>query len=149
MTSSGHRGGRRRVAGSDAGQKSERHPARGYDSHQNFPALRCIQTTFFPALSRSSMSQTVEKKVKKRKHAATDIEQDAEPLTKRHKKEKDKSKKDKGKGRATEEFRVARASMLLSIPPVFAGNLRVGAEEMLDSLLMRCAVLLFHEGNSK
>ncbi|KAI0730318.1 hypothetical protein C8Q72DRAFT_823759 [Fomitopsis betulina] len=83
------------------------------------------------------MSQTVEKKVKKRKHAATDIEQDAEPLTKRHKKEKDKSKKDKGKGRATEEFRVARASMLLSIPPVFAGNLRVGAEEMLDSLLMR------------
>lgn len=93
------------------------------------------------------MSQTVEKKAKKRKHAAADIGQEAEPSTKRHKKEKDKSKKkDKGKGRATEEFRVVRASMLISIPPVFANNLRAGAEEMLDSLLMRCAVLLFRRG---
>ena len=62
--------------------------------------------------------------------------------------EKEKSKKkNKGKGRATEEFRVVRASMLISIPPVFANNLRAGAEEMLDSLLMRCAVLLFSESH--
>ena len=93
------------------------------------------------------MSQTVEKKAKKRKHAVVDIGQEAEPSTKRHKKEKDKSKKkDKGKGRATEEFRVVRASMLISIPPVFANDLRAGAEEMLDSLLMRCAASLFREG---
>ncbi|TFY65227.1 hypothetical protein EVJ58_g2109 [Rhodofomes roseus] len=84
------------------------------------------------------MSQILETKAKKRKHAVADIGQEAEPSTKRHKKEKDKSKKrDKGKGRATEEFRVVRATMYISIPPVFANNLRSGAEEMLDSLLMR------------
>lgn len=84
------------------------------------------------------MSQIVEKKAKKRKHAAADIDQEAEPSTKRHKKEKDRSKKrDKGKGRASEEFRVMRASMHVSIPPVFSNSLRSGAEEMLDSLLMR------------
>ncbi|KZT66361.1 hypothetical protein DAEQUDRAFT_730335 [Daedalea quercina L-15889] len=84
------------------------------------------------------MSLNVEKKAKKRKHAAADMGQEAEPSTKRHKKEKDKSKKkDKGKGRVTEEFRVILASMFVSIPPVFANNLRQGVEEMLDSLLMR------------
>jgi DNA-directed RNA polymerase I subunit RPA43 len=35
------------------------------------------------------------------------------------------------------EFHVASASLTLSIPPTFAGNPRIGAEEMLDSMVMR------------
>ena len=146
----------------DSGKKSEWHAARGCYSHQNFPTYPhhredrasynretrpLISCALHHSLARS-MSQTVEKKAKKRKHAVADIGQEAEPSTKRHKKEKEKSKKkNKGKGRATEEFRIVRASMLISIPPVFANNLRAGAEEMLDSLLMRCAVLLFSESH--
>ncbi|KAH7913163.1 hypothetical protein BJ138DRAFT_668705 [Hygrophoropsis aurantiaca] len=49
-------------------------------------------------------------------------------------------KKDKGKARAIEansEFRVIKASLMVSIAPVFANNLRGGVEEMLDSMVMR------------
>ncbi|EDR11429.1 uncharacterized protein LACBIDRAFT_293037 [Laccaria bicolor S238N-H82] len=35
------------------------------------------------------------------------------------------------------EFHVASASLILSIPPTFAANPRIGAEEMLDSMVMR------------
>jgi len=90
------------------------------------------------------MSQIIEKKAKKRKHSTAEIGQEVEPSTKRVKKDKSKKDKsgtrDKGKARATDEdgeFRVVRASMLVSIPPVFANNLRGGVQEMLDSLLMR------------
>ncbi|KAG9007603.1 hypothetical protein FRB94_013621 [Tulasnella sp. JGI-2019a] len=38
---------------------------------------------------------------------------------------------------STGEFAVVSASVMLSIPPVFAGNPRVGVEEMLDSMVMR------------
>ena len=46
----------------------------------------------------------------------------------------------KGKGRAThadDAFRVVRASLTVSVAPVFANDLRGGVEEMLDSMLMR------------
>jgi hypothetical protein len=47
----------------------------------------------------------------------------------------------KGKARAREgdesEFTTVRASVVVSIPPIFASNARAGVEEMLDSMLMR------------
>lgn len=55
-------------------------------------------------------------------------------------KRKPKFPKDKGKSRALDhpsEFRVINASLVLSIPPVFASDLRTGVEEMLDSMVMR------------
>ncbi|KAH7925959.1 hypothetical protein BV22DRAFT_1010160 [Leucogyrophana mollusca] len=57
-----------------------------------------------------------------------------------HVKLKHERKKGKGKSRATDadsEFRVVGASLVVSIAPVFANNLRGGAEEMLDSMVMR------------
>ncbi|KAF9227244.1 hypothetical protein BS17DRAFT_806452 [Gyrodon lividus] len=56
------------------------------------------------------------------------------------KSQKRKPAKDKGKSCALNssgEFRVINASLVLSIPPVFASDLRVGVEEMLDSMVMR------------
>ncbi|KAF8843006.1 hypothetical protein BDN67DRAFT_1031039 [Paxillus ammoniavirescens] len=53
---------------------------------------------------------------------------------------KTKSAKAKGKSRVSNssgEFRVTNASLVLSIPPVFASDLRAGVEEMLDSMVMR------------
>ena len=77
-------------------------------------------------------------KTKKRKQV---VEANGGPSPKRSKKDalvNDAQKKDKGKARAdNEEFRVLDATMSLSIPPVFANNLRTGAEEMLDSMVMR------------
>ena len=94
------------------------------------------------------MPQATEHKTKKRKHAVAAADTSAggsEPLTKRPKTDKvkkDKSKaKSKGKEAASGQFRVVQASLPLSIPPVFANKLRAGAEEMLDSMLMRCANL--------
>ncbi|KAI0705049.1 hypothetical protein C8T65DRAFT_653060 [Cerioporus squamosus] len=112
-----------------------------------------------------TMSQPADThKTKKRKHAAAAVEDAAagEPSTKRSKKDKDEkphkhkdkhthhhkdkaaavagaSKADKkGKGRATDAaFRVVRASLSVSVAPVFANDLRGGVEEMLDSMLMR------------
>ncbi|KAH9892460.1 hypothetical protein C8Q73DRAFT_698109 [Cubamyces lactineus] len=88
--------------------------------------------------------QAGEHKGKKRKHAAAEAGV-AEPSTKRSKKDKDakrlakeQAKVDKGKSRATDDaFRVVRASLTVSVPPVFAADLRGGVEEMLDSMLMR------------
>ncbi|KAH7888852.1 hypothetical protein F5I97DRAFT_1935292 [Phlebopus sp. FC_14] len=48
--------------------------------------------------------------------------------------------KSKGKSRASDspsEFHVIGASIVLSVPPVFANDLRAGVEEMLDSMVMR------------
>ncbi|KIK95143.1 hypothetical protein PAXRUDRAFT_827293 [Paxillus rubicundulus Ve08.2h10] len=56
------------------------------------------------------------------------------------KSQKTKSARAKGKSRASNssgEFRVINASLVLSIPPVFASDLRAGVEEMLDSMVMR------------
>lgn len=99
-----------------------------------------------PSLAVLYMSQP-EQKIKKRKHASAVTDMNAgvgEPSTKRSKGDKvkkDKLKsKSKGKEAVVGEFRVIQASLPLSIPPVFANKLRAGAEEMLDSLLMRCAV---------
>lgn len=74
----------------------------------------------------------------KRKHRASDADPDVP-----RKKKKEKLKQDTGKPRtkpstSASEFRVTKATMTLSVPPVFASNLRAGAEEMLDSMIMRC-----------
>ncbi len=37
------------------------------------------------------------------------------------------------------DFRVVNASLVLSVPPVFAANPRAGVQEMLDSMVMRYA----------
>ncbi|TCD61702.1 hypothetical protein EIP91_008032 [Steccherinum ochraceum] len=87
-----------------------------------------------------------EETAKKRKHAPIEVSA-GEPSTKRSKIEKaskkvhkEKKEKRKGKDKAGDgegEFRVFQATLALSIPPVFASNLRAGAEEMLDSMVMR------------
>lgn len=41
------------------------------------------------------------------------------------------------------EFHVVKASLRLSIPPIFANNPRAGVEEMLDSMIMRCILLSY------
>jgi DNA-directed RNA polymerase I subunit RPA43 len=47
-------------------------------------------------------------------------------------------RKDKGKSRAADgEFTVVQSTLRLAIAPVFANNLKAGAEEMLDSMIMR------------
>lgn len=35
------------------------------------------------------------------------------------------------------QFQVASTSLVLSVPPIFAGNPRGGVEEILDSMVMR------------
>ncbi len=42
---------------------------------------------------------------------------------------------------AKSEFRVVNASLVLSVPPVFAANPLVGVQEMLDSMIMRCVLI--------
>ncbi|EKM54609.1 uncharacterized protein PHACADRAFT_258586 [Phanerochaete carnosa HHB-10118-sp] len=87
------------------------------------------------------MSQISEHKTKKRKPAAAAMaDESSSKRSKTEKVKKDKTKdkeKRKGKEVLDSQFRVVEASLLLSIAPVFANNLRAGAEEMLDSMLMR------------
>ncbi|KAF8493626.1 hypothetical protein JB92DRAFT_2749925 [Gautieria morchelliformis] len=66
---------------------------------------------------------------KKRKHAQ---DSNAGPSPKRSKKER-KHKHRHG----DEEFVLVKASLVVSIPPVFASNPSQGVEEMLDSMVMR------------
>ena len=48
-------------------------------------------------------------------------------------------KKVKGKSREAEgEFTTVNATLPVSIAPVFASNPRMGVEELLDSMVMRC-----------
>ncbi|KAH8828295.1 hypothetical protein DL96DRAFT_1602599 [Flagelloscypha sp. PMI_526] len=77
---------------------------------------------------------------KKRKN---DFSSPSESSKKKHRKEKSK---DKGKAKApplpeeqvsNTEFRSIRSSLTLSIPPVFARDVRQGALELLDSMIMR------------
>lgn len=90
-------------------------------------------------------------KSKKRKHTVADgvvIEPSSKrSKTSKHKKEKQQKevdgqvkekRKDKGKAREDDrQFKVISATLAISIPPVFANNLQAGAEEMLDSMVMR------------
>lgn len=93
------------------------------------------------------MSAVVGHKTKKRKHAAAEV--GGEPSTKRSKTGKEKakpsSKASKSKAEikhlADGQFKVIRATLAVSIPPMFASKPREGAEEMLDSLVMRYAFL--------
>lgn len=78
-------------------------------------------------------SHKKKKKKEKRETTVAPAPEDALSL-------KPKSPKNKGKSRASDnpsEFRVVNASLALSIPPVFASDLRAGVEEMLDSMVMR------------
>ncbi|KAJ7925219.1 hypothetical protein B0H13DRAFT_1975542 [Mycena leptocephala] len=53
--------------------------------------------------------------------------------------EKSKSK-DKGKARESDaeaEFQTVKASLVVSVPPIFASNPHAGVQEMLDSMIMR------------
>ena len=47
-------------------------------------------------------------------------------------------KRRKGSHDVGSEFRIVNASLVLSVPPVFAANPLVGVQEMLDSMIMRC-----------
>lgn len=114
-----------------------------FDRHILSPAS-ALSLLYLTLSIYSHMSQHSEHKTKKRKHAAAAVadEQPSLKRTKTEKAKKDKSKsKEERKGKAApdSQFRVIEASLPLSIPPVFATNLRAGAEEMLDSMLMRCA----------
>lgn len=51
----------------------------------------------------------------------------------------DGSPKRARKGKENDEFCSVKASIVLSVPPVFANRLRDGVEEMLDTMIMRCA----------
>ena len=79
---------------------------------------------------------------KKRKNVTDPGHESPKKKQKKEKnREKDKLKQDKRKSRinpSTSEFLVTKATLKLSVPPVFASNLRAGAEEMLDSMIMRC-----------
>ena len=51
----------------------------------------------------------------------------------------DGSAKRAHKGKENDEFCSVKASIVLSVPPVFANRLRHGVEEMLDTMIMKCA----------
>jgi DNA-directed RNA polymerase I subunit RPA43 len=93
------------------------------------------------------MSAAIGHKTKKRKQAATEVS--GEPSTKRSKTVNEKAKhshkaskrKDEKKQPADGQFKVITATLAISIPPMFASKPREGAEEMLDSLVMRYAFL--------
>lgn len=107
-----------------------------------FPSVyHSLQTLFFLYTPASSslefilypgMSQPLSQKPKKRKHVPIESTPDQQPSAKR-------AKKDKGKRKEVEgEFRAVKAWLDVSVPPVFANNMKAGVEEMLDSMLMRC-----------
>jgi DNA-directed RNA polymerase I subunit RPA43 len=59
--------------------------------------------------------------------------------------EKSKSK-DKGKARESDaeaEFQTVKASLVVSVPPIFASNPHAGVQEMLDSMIMRLARVVY------
>ncbi len=51
----------------------------------------------------------------------------------------DRSPKRARKEKENNEFCSVKASIVLAVPPVFANRLRYGVEEMLDTMIMRCA----------
>ena len=89
---------------------------------------------------------------RKNPNDSTDVDHASKKARKEGKKEK-KTKKDKSKSKSQlqtndvasssseSEFRSVKASVQLTIPPVFATKPREGAQEMLDSMVMRCVSL--------
>lgn len=83
-------------------------------------------------------ADTQAKKRKKSLAAGLDAEEPRAKKSRKEGKDKKQKKNDKGKTRDSDgQFRVVRASMVVSIPPVFASDPRAGVEEMLDSMVMR------------
>jgi len=72
------------------------------------------------------------KKSKKVKHRARD--DPSTPVIVKRKKKKHTANEES-------EFMLVRASLMVSIPPIFSSNPRAGVEEMLDSMVMRCCYL--------
>ena len=75
---------------------------------------------------------------KKRKPAASDP--GLQPKKKAKIQGAEKKVKNKGKARegdAEAEFQVVQASLVVSVPPIFANNPHAGVQEMLDSMIMR------------
>ncbi|TFY72137.1 hypothetical protein EVG20_g873 [Dentipellis fragilis] len=77
----------------------------------------------------------------KRKSAPVPMDVDVQSSHKKARTDKNEGAKDKGKGKshdnASGEFRAVKASVVLAIPPAFASKPKDGAEEMLDSMVMR------------
>lgn len=80
---------------------------------------------------------------KKRKPAAADPDPQPKKKAKIAVKNGEKSRtKDKGKARESDaeaEFQTVTASLVVSVPPIFASNPHAGVQEMLDSMIMRLA----------
>ena len=56
-------------------------------------------------------------------------------------------RKDKGKSRAADgEFTIVQSTLRLAIAPIFTQNPKAGAEEMLDSMIMRYFERVIHTG---
>ena len=89
-------------------------------------------TTFLLRMSTAS---------KKRKPAAAHPDPQPTKKAKITVKNGEKSKtKDKGKARESDaeaEFQTVTASLVVSVPPIFASNPHAGVQEMLDSMIMR------------
>ena len=83
-------------------------------------------------LVRTSMATPTKKR--KQAYTTNDVP------TKRSKQESKRDKKNKKGAARDTEFHVVEASLVVSIPPVFASNPKVGVEEMLDSMIMRSAI---------
>lgn len=84
------------------------------------------------------MVQLTETLSKKRKHAIADEALTPPQKFKKSKTDKGNKKTVKGKSKdSSSEFKVVHASLVVSVPPVFASNPRAGVEEMLDSMVMR------------
>jgi Mn-containing catalase len=99
-----------------------------------WPREKYHQKKYYYSLQGLDGFQMAEPSNKKRKQS----QNDTEASTKKSKKDKhEKDSKTKGKARETGEFHVVKTSLVLSIPPIFASNPRAGAEEMLDSMVMR------------
>jgi hypothetical protein len=112
------------------------------------PRVRSCHDVNFVCITMTTSIPPTSHKKQKRKHHATDPDHDSPTKKKKERrrekgtpKRHPKSKQDKGKSRvdsSTSEFLVTKATIKLSVPPVFSSNLRAGAEEMLDSMIMRC-----------
>lgn len=108
-------------------------------------AKSCLEATFHLAMAMSPSAVMSASPSKKRKHTdnASLPEGASRKKVKKEKKEKSK-KRDKGKAKDVDssEFKLVNASLVVSIPPVFANDPMSGVEEMLDSLVMRYVYLL-------
>lgn len=77
---------------------------------------------------------------KKRKQANTG--NGVEIPSKRSKQDGKRDKKSKKVTVGGAGFHVVKASLVVSIPPIFASTPRAGVEEMLDSMIMRSVICL-------